>query len=727
MRMDRRHRGRSPAGAVEVGLLERNIKLENSVSHTVHGRLRGGLCGDRDEPLAGIVVRLYSVGGAGDGGSDGKSGNRERILDDSMIESRAARLLTEVTTYPDGAFAATLPEGRYDGGAVDVDVVCRTVPGLEHPRDDQHPVQVHVTRLPPNWSDAPWREISFEHSLPASIWCRVREMFGAWVICGRVIEHKTDKPVADAVVRAFDADLTQDDPLGTATTDLYGRFRIDYTADDFKRTPISPLVNIELIGGPDLYFQIESYIGTSLLDESQLKGRKPGRRNVSSCAFVELNVPAPAPMPPYDEAWEKLRKDEIESSVELGRTPIATDGDVYFRPFELLITPETFKALRTELTDRYGAELYCPNPQGKYWRSHYRGAPAKPLDINRKLQEAGIDLQLYVLTRDLDPNSMVKIVRTMRSRLSDAETDSCDDPGLGIHVNHVMFAEQFYRPGPDGFPFPSDPPSPSPDPASLSSSVDIAVLDTGVWSGWDSVHAGLKDNVQADNNDIDELDVTAPFDGLDSAAGHGFFIIGLIHRMYGGLVFDPGKVLTPTGDGDVASVAAELPGSTAPVINLSFGCHTDNNQAPPTIAQVITNLIHSGKVVVAAAGNNGTDRKFWPAAMPEVIAVGSWEENPTTHQRQKAASSNYGSWVDVYARGVGLISTYVNGHGFSGWARWSGTSFAAPQVAAEIASLARTSHNYQTVASGMLGALPVPDPAQWPWGGKVFTGVDLTQ
>jgi hypothetical protein len=403
-----------------------------------------------------------------------------------------------------------------------------------------------------------------------------------------------------------------------------------------------------------------------------------------------------------------------------------------------LISPTTFEALRTELTERYGAELYYPNPDVPYWRSSYRGAPREPLDINERLRAAGIDLQLYVLRRDLDPNSMVEVVRKLRSRLPDSGTDSDNDPGFGININHVMFAEQFYHPGPDGFPSPDGSPGSNPGPASQSHSVDVAVLDTGVWLGWETVHPELNGNVQRDPDDTDVLDVTQPLGGLDSAAGHGLFIIGLIHRMDRELQVDPGKVMTPTGDGDDATVGAELVGNTAPVINLSFGCRTENNQAPPIIAERITNLIRNDRVVVAAAGNNGTDTEFWPAAMPEVIAVGSWVDS--TGGMQKAPSSNYGGWVDVYARGVNLLSAYVNNRTGSngaqfttGWARWSGTSFATPQVAAEIASRVRNAPpptptvpkpTNQEIASNMLNALPSV-PSAWRVVGKLFVGMDL--
>jgi subtilisin family serine protease len=47
----------------------------------------------------------------------------------------------------------------------------------------------------------------------------------------------------------------------------------------------------------------------------------------------------------------------------------------------------------------------------------------------------------------------------------------------------------------------------------------------------------------------------------------------------------------------------------------------------------------------------------------------------------KSPYSNYGSFIDVMAPGTGIRSTFWDG----GYASWSGTSFAAPFVAAEAA------------------------------------------
>jgi thermitase len=97
-----------------------------------------------------------------------------------------------------------------------------------------------------------------------------------------------------------------------------------------------------------------------------------------------------------------------------------------------------------------------------------------------------------------------------------------------------------------------------------------------------------------------------------------------------------------------------------------------------------------GAVIVAAAGNGGTQAKFYPGAYPNVIAVAATDNNDA-----KASFSTYGKWVDVAAPGVSLYSTFPN-HDFylgtqngraQGYDIASGTSMASPVVAG-VAALA---------------------------------------
>jgi hypothetical protein len=115
-------------------------------------------------------------------------------------------------------------------------------------------------------------------------------------------------------------------------------------------------------------------------------------------------------------------------------------------------------------------------------------------------------------------------------------------------------------------------------------------------------------------------------------------------------------------------------------------------------------------VYVAAAGNDGGDVKHFPAAWrdgptmeaaalavdlvsppgvgdeiraihnalrAEIVAVGSWTGG------RRDAFSNCGSWVNAVAAGKNTVSRYPSS---TGWARWSGTSFATARVSATLAT-----------------------------------------
>ena len=75
----------------------------------------------------------------------------------------------------------------------------------------------------------------------------------------------------------------------------------------------------------------------------------------------------------------------------------------------------------------------------------------------------------------------------------------------------------------------------------------------------------------------------------------------------------------------------------------------------------------------------------------------------TADGTERAPFSNHGSWVDAWAPGQDVLSSFVTFDGpederpgadidpdcFTGFATWSGTSFAAPQVAAAVAARAQ--------------------------------------
>lgn len=104
------------------------------------------------------------------------------------------------------------------------------------------------------------------------------------------------------------------------------------------------------------------------------------------------------------------------------------------------------------------------------------------------------------------------------------------------------------------------------------------------------------------------------------------------------------------------------------VINLSWG----GSQDLSFIRSAVAYATAKGKLIVASAGNENTTEPRYPAAYPDVLAVGASDTNDA-----RASFSNYGTYVDIAAPGVDIYSTFPG----SDYRLMSGTSMAAPFVA----------------------------------------------
>ena len=181
---------------------------------------------------------------------------------------------------------------------------------------------------------------------------------------------------------------------------------------------------------------------------------------------------------------------------------------------------------------------------------------------------------------------------------------------------------------------------------------------------------------------------------LDEQAGHGTFISGIIRQLCPDARIHHRGVLTSYGDGDDASVISAIERALATmtgydIVVMAFGTYGAADEQPP-LADAVRRLLRDS-LVIASAGNDATSRPYYPAALPGVIAVGALD------QAGRARFSNFGSWVDACAPAVDVVSTFFDGftercgccgsptQTYEGWARWSGTSFAAPKVAGVIA------------------------------------------
>ena len=262
------------------------------MAYLFRGKLCGLICPECPEPLANVRVRLYRSRDAQTVTALAVAHPKETfaILTEEQVNEKTSALIAETQTDEAGNFTFELGDNEpYNGEAFEVDVYCGTVPRLKPRPQPPTPLQFAITTLQPRWRQTDTGFVAvWDYCLPYRFWCLVRGRFGAWTICGRLRTCASPQtPIAGATVRAFDADWWQDDPLGVAVTDVTGRFRIDYTTADFQVTPFSPLINIEFVSGPDVYFTVELG-GVNILNETQADGRSPGRENVGHCFCVEL-------------------------------------------------------------------------------------------------------------------------------------------------------------------------------------------------------------------------------------------------------------------------------------------------------------------------------------------------------------------------------------------------------------------------------------------------------
>jgi len=308
------------------------------MKYTLRGRLCGYICADCREWLSDVVVRIYRAEGD-QIVSRAAASPKETfgIVAEDDASKKKKRLLAEAKTDEEGRFTIELERG-YEGGAVEVDVYCATVPRRKPTRSEPEPLQFSITTLQPAWRGRDELFASWEYCIPWRYWCAIRARFDAWTICGHVAVCDLKRPLGGVRVKAFDVDWLQDDFLGQDITDASGHFRIDYTGSDFRQT-IFPGVHIEWFGGPDLYFRVETLAGSPLLVEPPSRGRAPDRENVGPCFCVELCVPKDAnpdpnePLPVFDAIGGYKYATEIDSAP--GGSGLTSDNRAFFSTMRL--------------------------------------------------------------------------------------------------------------------------------------------------------------------------------------------------------------------------------------------------------------------------------------------------------------------------------------------------------------------------------------------------------
>jgi thermitase len=210
-----------------------------------------------------------------------------------------------------------------------------------------------------------------------------------------------------------------------------------------------------------------------------------------------------------------------------------------------------------------------------------------------------------------------------------------------------------------------------------NASVTIAILDTGV----DQDHEDLRDKIVANKNFTTSSTV-------DDLYGHGTHVAGIAAASTNNGIGIAGvgyncsimnvKVLDDSGSGYYSWIANGIiwaADNGAKVINMSLG----GSSSSSTLESAINYAWSKDVVIVAAAGNNGNTKPVYPAYYSNCIAVAATDESDA-----KASFSTYGTWVDVAAPGVNILSTlpnHKNRIGILNYGYLSGTSMATPHVA----------------------------------------------
>lgn len=203
----------------------------------------------------------------------------------------------------------------------------------------------------------------------------------------------------------------------------------------------------------------------------------------------------------------------------------------------------------------------------------------------------------------------------------------------------------------------------------------ISIIDTGV----DTDHPNLRGKIIAQKD---------YFNGDDDASddqGHGTHVAGIaaasnvngVSGVCPECEIAACKALGANGAGSFSAAARCIAWSQsvgADIINMSFGAP----QFSQTIEDAVRQAWDAGLVPIAAAGNDGSGQRSYPAGHQWVLAVAA-----TDQAGRRASFSNYGGWVAFAFPGVGIYSTEISGS----YGVKSGTSMASPGAAGVAALL----------------------------------------
>jgi len=228
--------------------------------------------------------------------------------------------------------------------------------------------------------------------------------------------------------------------------------------------------------------------------------------------------------------------------------------------------------------------------------------------------------------------------------------------------------------------------------------VNVFVMDTGVRITHSQFGGRAFAGVDATSGVLEVCDPASTTCAADTN-GHGTHCAGTVAGTTFGVADGASvygmKVIADNGLGQFAWIIDTEQwvlsfGPRPAVVSESIGAQVNFNSHKLSIDA----LVADGVTVVVAAGNDNMDAcLFDPAFIPSAITVASY-----TSSGDKSGFSNYGSCIDVWAPGSGILSSLHLSDSATG--TMSGTSMACPHVS----GLAAIMYEYYPTAASMPAA-----------------------
>lgn len=257
--------------------------------------------------------------------------------------------------------------------------------------------------------------------------------------------------------------------------------------------------------------------------------------------------------------------------------------------------------------------------------------------------------------------------------------------------------------------------------------VVVAVIDTGVdythpdlksniWTNWMELDGaeGVDDDGNGYVDDVYGWNFVSENNNVKDDHGHGTHVAGIIAMADNGtggvgiaygskvMAIKAGQASGTFSSSAIARAVMYAQACGADIINMSFGGYSES-----TIVENALRAAYTDCLLVAAAGNDGIwtlptpmGRNMYPAAYSYVLGVMATDDSGAS----LASFSNYdliptlGGEYELAAPGMSIYSTLPGDR----YARWSGTSMAAPVVSGAAAVLMSTGKTGSRYITGQL-------------------------